>query len=185
MITDSAIKKALRDAPTSGKKSIELSDKGPRGAGRLKLVIRITESKIIAEWYAVFWRDGKPIRAKIGTYPITSLRDARQDFAVRCRPLIVRGARPQGLQGRMAACTGSDPQGANGDVQLRPLRKEERRAREHALAISIARIEGRDPALSSCDLDTDDLKRAEAIINDLERDDYHVVRVRSNDRAID
>ena len=185
MITDAAIKKALREAPTSGKKSIELSDDGPRGGGRLKLVIRVTEKRVIAEWYAAWWSDGKSARAKIGAYPTLGLRDARQDFAVRCRPCIVKGMRPGGLlPTRTRQEHPSDRLGLKGDImEPRPLRNAETRARAHALAISIVRIERRDLTLGPYDVLMNDVRRAEAIIDDLERGDFQIVRVGPNPRA--
>ena len=80
MITDQGIKAALRNAPTSGKTTVELKDDGLRGAGRLALIIRVLSSRLTTEGYAVWYAGGRRQMTKIGTYPAMSLVDARKDF---------------------------------------------------------------------------------------------------------
>jgi integrase len=100
MITDASIKVALRNAPTCGKTTIELKDDGPRGEGRLALIIRVAKSRITSEWYAVWWADGKRTMAKIGAYPTMSLGDARKAFSTGYAPVISRGENPSGPRAR-------------------------------------------------------------------------------------
>jgi hypothetical protein len=87
-------------APTSGKKTIELKDDGPRGEGRLALIIRFAGSRITSEWYAVWWADGKRGTAKMGAYPAMSLAEARKSFAADYASSIARGERPEGFHAR-------------------------------------------------------------------------------------
>jgi integrase len=98
LITDQTIKKAMRDAPTSGKSTTELRDDGPRGGGSLKLFIRVAQPKagqgnarVTAEWYAVWYEAGDRHKVKIGSYPSKSLADARAEFATDYAPKIARG----------------------------------------------------------------------------------------------
>lgn len=65
----------------------------------------------------------------------------------------------------------------------RPLTKAERCASAQALAISIARIERRDPSLGPYDVLANDVRRAEAIIHDLERGEYKITRVFPTERS--
>jgi integrase len=97
LITDATIKKALRDAPTSGNKTTELRDDGARGAGRLTLIIRVLKPKagtanvrITAEWYALRWLDGGRTKAKIGDYPAMGLAEARRSFTTDFAPAIAK-----------------------------------------------------------------------------------------------
>lgn len=100
MITDQGIKAALRSAPTSGKRSVELKDEGPRGAGRLALIIRVGSNRLTPEWYAVWYESERRQMTKIGTYPAMSLIDARKDFKDNYAPAIAKGERPQGPRAR-------------------------------------------------------------------------------------
>jgi integrase len=74
-----------------GKSSIELKDRGGRGEGRLALVVRPFASQVVAEWYAVYYRGGKRLMTKIGTYPLLGLADARRSFREVYAPLIASG----------------------------------------------------------------------------------------------
>jgi hypothetical protein len=100
LITESQIKSALRAAPTCGKKSIELKDDGSRGEGRLALVVRATETRIVAEWYAVYYRAGKRVRTKIGSYPTFGIAESRKMFREAYVPKISAGQNPAGLRTR-------------------------------------------------------------------------------------
>lgn len=100
MITDQSIKKALRDAPTSGKASIELTDDGARGAGRLKLIIRVTKTRLIVEWYAQWYENGKPTKVKIGAYDTMGVAEARKEFQAKYGPAIAKGERPEAPKAR-------------------------------------------------------------------------------------
>src|SRR3984893_10538426 len=94
MLTETQIKATIRNAPTSGKKSIALKDGGERGAGRLALLIRPFAGRVTAEWYAIWYRDGKRVSVKISSYPILSLADARRKFREEYAPAISTGAEP-------------------------------------------------------------------------------------------
>ncbi|MGZ3343236.1 MAG: tyrosine-type recombinase/integrase [Caulobacteraceae bacterium] len=100
MITDATIKSALNAAPTSGKTTIELKDEGPRGEGRLALIIRVAPGRITAEWYAVWYVGGKRAMAKMGAYPTVSLKDARRSFGADYAPAIARGEQPEAPKAR-------------------------------------------------------------------------------------
>jgi integrase len=104
MLTDSAIRSAIKSVPLSGKKSIELKDDGERGAGRLMLLVRPLPKGVTAEWYAVAWRDGRRKITKLGTYPALALGDARKRFREDFAPAISAGeALPSGPRSRSAA----------------------------------------------------------------------------------
>jgi hypothetical protein len=94
MLTETQIKATIRNAPTSGKKSIALKDGGERGAGRLALLIRPFAGRVTAEWYAIWYRDGKRVSVKISMYPILSLADARKKFREEYAPAISTGGEP-------------------------------------------------------------------------------------------
>jgi integrase len=103
MLTESAIRSAIKNAPTSGKKSIELKDDGERGAGRLALIVRPLPKGVTAEWYAVAWRDGRRKMTKLGTYPAMALADTRKRFREDFAPAISAGeALPSGPRSRSA-----------------------------------------------------------------------------------
>jgi integrase len=105
MITENQIKAAIRNAPASGKRSTQLTDDGERGAGRLALLIRPVKNRIVAEWYAVYHRDGKRVTTKISTYPTLSLAEARKEFRERFAPVISTGGKPDGAHARKPADT--------------------------------------------------------------------------------
>lgn len=100
MLTEAGIKAAIRHAPTSGKAQIVLKDAGPRGAGRLALVVRPLATRVASEWYAIYFRDGKRRLTKIGVYPDMSLAEARQKFRDEYSPTILRGAEPRNKYAR-------------------------------------------------------------------------------------
>jgi integrase len=94
MITDKQVQKAIREAPASGRASIELKDSGERGAGRLAVIVRPLAGRVAAEWYAVYYRAGKRVMAKLGSYPTMPLIEARAKFLVEYAPVIASGAEP-------------------------------------------------------------------------------------------
>lgn len=102
MITEASIKAAIKRAPDSGKSQITLKDDGPRGAGRLALVVRPMAGRISAEWYAIYFRDSKRTLAKIGTYPEMTLAQSREIFRDEYAPKIVAGDAIKSRVGRVA-----------------------------------------------------------------------------------
>jgi integrase len=101
VIVESQIKAAMR-AAVAGKARTELHDRGARGAGRLILVIRgkSTAAAPSAEFFAAWYRSGKRVMSKLGSYPTISLTDARkrfrEEFAPPYRPAPSLPARPPG-----------------------------------------------------------------------------------------
>jgi hypothetical protein len=88
MITESQIKAGLRAATTAEKRRLELRDSGgPRGAGRLVLIIRGNGEGAdpSAEFYACWYRDGHRAMSKsvhtqpycLGTPASASSRNSR------------------------------------------------------------------------------------------------------------
>lgn len=94
MLTEAGIKAAIRHAPTSGRAQTIIKDSGPRGAGRLALIVRPLKTRVAAEWYAIYFRDGGRRLTKIGTYPDTTLAEAREQFRNEYAPTIIKGAEP-------------------------------------------------------------------------------------------
>jgi hypothetical protein len=94
MITDKHIQKVIREAPASGKNSIELKDPGERGAGRLALVVRPMANRVSSDWYVYFYREGKRTKAKLGSYPNMSVAEARRRFLIEYSPAISAGDDP-------------------------------------------------------------------------------------------
>jgi integrase len=78
-LTDGSIRRAIKDAEQTGKQKA-LPDGEGRGVGRLVLVVRPMPKRVLTEWMAQQWRDGKRIKAKLGDYPSTSLAQAREIF---------------------------------------------------------------------------------------------------------
>ena len=78
-LTDGDIRRALRDVETTGMQKSLVEGEG-RGTGRLVLTIRRMPARVIGEWMAQQWRDGRRIRAKMGDYPSMSLAEAREVF---------------------------------------------------------------------------------------------------------
>jgi integrase len=79
MITEKQVKAAIREA-SAVRSSIELKDPGERGAGRFTLIIRPMKSRIAAEWYSIWYRDGRRTKAKLGSYPTMTVAEAREKF---------------------------------------------------------------------------------------------------------
>ncbi len=95
MLTDSIIKSAIKSAPGAGRRQTVLTDRGARGEGRLTLVVRVTPSRVSAEWYATYWREGSRRLVKMGIYPAMSLADARAKFREEYAPAIQSGSNPK------------------------------------------------------------------------------------------
>lgn len=91
-LTDSAIKKALREAAGSGSR-VTLRDGTGRGTGRLALMVRPLKDHVLAEWYAVHQQDGRRALRKLGTYPgmpLAEARDAFRDLPAPAQPSTVK-----------------------------------------------------------------------------------------------
>jgi hypothetical protein len=101
MITESIIRAARRRIAAGGKR-IELRDSGPRGVGRLVLIIRGTGAAAgpTTEFYAVWHRDGRRFMSKLGSYPAISLKDARKRFREEFAPAISAGCEPASAAAR-------------------------------------------------------------------------------------
>ena len=78
-LTDGAIRRAIKDVELTGKQKA-LPDGEGRGVGRLVLRLRPMPARVLAEWLAQQWRDGKRIKKKLGDYPVMSLAQARDVF---------------------------------------------------------------------------------------------------------
>jgi integrase len=78
-LTDATIRHALKRVEKSRKQET-LSDGEGRGTGRLVLFLRPMPKRVLAEWMAQQWRDGRRTKCKIGSYPALSLADARAIF---------------------------------------------------------------------------------------------------------
>jgi integrase len=84
MITDAAIRKALRDGEFK-----RLADPAPRGAGRLLAVVKPP----LVEWYAQRIVGGQRKLSKLGTWPAMSIAQAREAFAGhKAKPEVIREA---------------------------------------------------------------------------------------------
>src|ERR1700720_2094966 len=104
MITEAQIKAAIR-AAVAGKARTELHDRGARGAGgagRLVLVIgaKGTAAAPSAEFFAAWYRSGKRVMSKLGSFPSISLADARKRFREEFAPAISSGAEPTSAAAR-------------------------------------------------------------------------------------
>lgn len=101
LLTDKAIKAAIAGMPSSGLASRSLTDPSERGGGRLRLLLRNTESGYVtSKWFVVHHRDGKPVHDKIGNYPAMTLAEARRLFREEYQPAIRRGEDPKWSSGR-------------------------------------------------------------------------------------
>jgi integrase len=100
LITEATIKAAIKAAPLSGKSVIELKDGGPRGEGRLALLVRLAKGRVSTEWYAVRYAGKTRAMAKMGCYPTMGLGEARKAFAADYAPAIARGEKPTGPRTR-------------------------------------------------------------------------------------
>ena len=64
------------------------------------LTIRVLGKKVIPEWWAVSYRDGRRRTVKIGTYPTVGLAEARRVFKDDYAPAISAGEEPEGPRSR-------------------------------------------------------------------------------------
>jgi integrase len=93
----------MREGPASGKRSLELKDPGERGSGRLAIVIRPMAGRVAAEWYAVYYRAGKRVMAKLGSYPTMPVVEARAKFQTDYAPGISSGQNPSAKLRKVSA----------------------------------------------------------------------------------
>jgi integrase len=104
VISESQIKAALKRIAAKETKRIDLHDDGGRGAGRLFL--RLTGNG--GTFYAVYWRGGQRIMARIGAYDPEgrqgglTLAAARKKFQAEFAPAIVSGSDPESVVVRRA-----------------------------------------------------------------------------------
>jgi integrase len=89
-LTDGTIRNAIKRV-TLNRHDEVLRDGEGRGTGRLVLVLRAMPKRVIAEWMAKQYRDGKPTQRKLGDYPSMSLAQAREIFERDCANLIQKG----------------------------------------------------------------------------------------------
>jgi len=78
-LTDGVIRQALKRVEVTQKQE-NLTDGEGRGTGRLVLIVRPMPRRVIADWMAQQWRDGKRVKKKLGAYPSMSLAQAREVF---------------------------------------------------------------------------------------------------------
>lgn len=76
MLTEGSIQTAVTSVRRGRKASVTISDKAPRGTGRLVLVVKPGR----AEWYAQRYVAGRRKLQKLGVYPAVSLAEAREKF---------------------------------------------------------------------------------------------------------
>lgn len=100
MITEAGIKAAMKRMQRDGKASLELRDDGPRGGGRLVVLLRRRDQKFTTEWYAQWWRDEKRKTLKFGVFPEMTVAEARATFQADYAPLILKGKDPTGPKAR-------------------------------------------------------------------------------------
>ena len=106
-LTDGAIRRALKEVELNGKQRTLVDGEG-RGVGRLVLALRPMPARVIAEWMAQQWRDGKRIKKKLGDYPSMSLATAREVFKRDYADAIQKG--------RSIKITGDTRPGTVGDL---------------------------------------------------------------------
>lgn len=75
MLTDAGIRQAIKAG-----RNATLTDGRGRGTGRLALMVRAMPGRVIAEFYAQQWANGRRRLAKIGAFPEMSLAEARSKF---------------------------------------------------------------------------------------------------------
>jgi hypothetical protein len=78
-LTDGAIRQALKRVEQTGKQENLTDGEGPRHRP-LVLIVRAMPKRVIADWMAQQWRDGKRVKKKLGAYPSMSLAQAREVF---------------------------------------------------------------------------------------------------------
>lgn len=77
LITEPAIRKAMRDVQAGKKTEARLTDPAPRGAGRLMAIVKPGS----VTWYAMRTVGGRPKLSKLGTFPAMTIAAAREAFA--------------------------------------------------------------------------------------------------------
>lgn len=87
LITDAAVRAAIRRIESGQATAATLTDQAPRGAGRLALIVKPGR----AEWYAQRWVDGRRRLQKLGAWPAMTVADARARHAAMGRQLPARG----------------------------------------------------------------------------------------------
>ena len=90
-LTDGVIRQALKRVEKSRKQET-LTDGEGRGTGRLVLFLKPMPTRVTADWMAQQWRDGRRTKSKIGSYPATSLSDARDVFNRDFAEVIQKGS---------------------------------------------------------------------------------------------
>lgn len=91
MITDTSIKNALRRVEKSGQQET-LADGEGKGTGRLVLLLKPMPTRVTSDWYAQQWVAGRRRLAKIGSYPVMTLAQAREVFQRDYSGKIQKGA---------------------------------------------------------------------------------------------
>jgi hypothetical protein len=79
-LTDRKIQNAITHVAKLRKQQM-LTDDDVRGTDRLVLILKLMPSWITAEWMAQQWRDGRRVKAKIGSCPTLTLLQTRKIFA--------------------------------------------------------------------------------------------------------
>jgi len=97
MITDPIIKTAIKAG-----RARKIIDGEGKGNGRLVLHIRPAKGRVLAEWYAQQITVGKRRLRKIGTYPGTSLAEARRTFEEAFSATIAQGKNIKATRARKA-----------------------------------------------------------------------------------
>jgi hypothetical protein len=97
-LTDLAIRNAISRLKSGEVQRIELKEGYERGAGRMTLILRTTNSGFSAEWHAAWSREGDRKMTKFGAYPETSLAKARVIYRQNYAPFILKGANPTGTR---------------------------------------------------------------------------------------
>lgn len=105
ILSDGAIKQAIKRVHFTGREEI-LRDGEGHGVGRLTLVIRPMPKRITTSWMALQYREGKPIKAKLGDYPSMSLAQAREIFDRDYADLIQKGRSIKTAQDRRTGTVG-------------------------------------------------------------------------------
>ena len=90
-LTDGAIRHALKRVGKSRKQE-SLTDGEGRGTGRLVLILKPMPTRVTAEWMVQQWRHGRRTKSKIGSYPRTSLSEAREIFKRDYAEIILKGS---------------------------------------------------------------------------------------------
>src|SRR5215470_8018826 len=90
-LTDGAIRHALKRVWKSRKQE-SLTDGEGRGTGRLVLILKPMPTRVTAEWMVQQWRHGRRTKSKIGSYPRTSLSEAREIFKRDYAEIILKGS---------------------------------------------------------------------------------------------